>query len=593
MVADRQAKAKGIDQRTKTVHFAMPQNLPKHRMPTSSQPVRSGERYPGQQTTLGTKETGAKGREEPWEKMTAKKWTVDTALSTRATGANQSREMSSTMQRTDYIVPRTKASAIRGLDDLQEKPVAIQKAKELEESLAAPSTSTATTTPAAKRVDNPSGIGRQQNVPQSSRRPFASDETDVTGIEEKSARAGTGVQGAAKNTPSADQRTPATEQGAPGGGEARPAQVRDSPTLRRLRVVARERGSKASGEVLEMDVEADPRHVPKVRISSPTSWLKSPASNSGSLEGRLRQGASAGNPLNRVTAIPDPLFGGRNANPNRAESPIQQARQETKANVEVPRREAKEAPAPATPSHRQDRTTKFESFKSLEATGASTSGTRHQLPTHASENLTQQVAHPVTAPEPLFGGQDSNPRGVESPAKQLREKANKPTPETPQRGLPASDASSWRSERPPNNESSQSSGTAKTARANEAIPRSPSVSAVIRQAQWEAPPSKLRDGFTQPGQSGSALPPGASHDGFRLGETESKAQGDSSSTRNEAHSSGAGTRETEQSTDKTTVQEATTHSDLCIRGLTIVLHMKDREDLVISTDLTRGTGTSQ
>lgn len=593
MVADRQAKVKGIDQRTKTVHFAMPQNPPKQ-VPASSQPVRSGERYPGQQTTPGTNELGSRGREEPWKKMPAKERAVDTASSARTTGTKQSREMTSTTQRTDDIVSRTKASAIRGLDDLREKSAANQKAKESEESLAAPSTSTATSTPVAKRVDNLSGTGRQHNVSQSSRRPFASDEGDATGIEEESTRAGTGVHGAAKNTPSVGQRTPATEQGAPRGGEARPAQVRDSPTLRRLRVVARERGSKASGEVLEMDVEADPRHVPKVRISSPTSWLKSPASNPGSLEGGLRQGAFASNPLNRVGEISEPLFGGRNPDAKRAESPMRSARQEPKANVEVPRTEAKEAPAPATPSHRQDRTTRFESSKALEATkttGASTSGTRHQLPTHTSESLTQRDAPPVTAPEPLFGGQDSNPKGVESPAKQLRQKATKTAPETPQRGFPASDASSWRSEHRLNNESSQYSETSRTARANEAIPRSPSVSAVIRQAQFEAPPSKLRDEFAQPGQSGSALPPGATH-GSRIEEAESKTQEENSSAQNEADSTETTRRETEAPTENAIVHEAT-HSNLCIRGLTIVLHMKDREDLVISTDLTRGTGTSQ
>ena len=51
-------------------------------------------------------------------------------------------------------------------------------------------------------------------------------------------------------------------------------------------------------------------------------------------------------------------------------------------------------------------------------------------------------------------------------------------------------------------------------------------------------------------------------------------------------------RDAEPPTEKTLVLEDT-HGDLCIRGLTIVLHMKDREDLVISTDLTRGTRTSQ
>lgn len=590
MVADRQAKAKGIEQRTKTVHFATPQDLPKHRMTTSSQPSRSVQRHPGQQAALSTKKLEARGLEKPWEKMPAKERAVDTASSTKTTRTEQSREMSSTTQRADDIAPRTKASAIRGLDDLQEKAAANEKAKESETSLAAPSTSTAASTPAVKRFDNLSGTGRQQSVPQSSRRPFASDEGDATGNEEKSTRAGMGVQGAAKSTPSTDQRAPATEQGALRGGEARPAQVRDSPTLRRLRVVARERGSKASGEVLEMDVEADPRHVPKVRISSPTSWLKAPASKPGSLDGRPRQGASAGNPLNRVAAIPDPLFGGRNTNSKRSGSPMRPARQETKANVEVPRSEAKEAPTPATPSHRQDQTTRFESSKSLEATRASTSGTRQQLPTQASENLAQQEPDPGTAAAPLFGGQDSNPRGVGSPPKQLREKAIKTTPETPQRGLPASDASPWRSEHRLNHESHQSLGTTR-ATANEAVPRSPSVSAVIRQSQFETPPSKLRDGVTQPGQLGYSLPPRASH-GSRIHETGSNTHEESSLTQKEAHGPGTSAREEEAPTDNATVHEAT-HSDLCIRGLTIVLHMKDREDLVISTDLTRGTGTSQ
>lgn len=569
MVADRQAKAKGIEQRTKTVHFATPQDLPKHRMPTLGQPSRSVERHLGQQAALSTKKLEARGLEKPWEKMPAKEKAVNTASSARTTGTEESREMSSTTQRTDDIVPRTKTSAMRGLDDLQEKSAANQKAKESETSLAAPSTSTATSTPAVKRVDNLSG---------------------TTGNEEKSARAGMGVQGAAKSTPSTDQRAPATEQGALRGGEARPAQVRDSPTLRRLRVVARERGSKASGEVLEMDVEADPRHVPKVRISSPTSWLKAPASKPGGLDGKSRQGASAGNPLNRVAAIPDPLFGGRNTNSKRSESPMRPALQETKANVEVPRSEAKEAPTPATPSHRQDQTTRFESSKSLEATRASTSGTRHQLPTQTSENLVQQEPDPGTAAAPLFGGQDSNPRELGSPPKQQREKATKTTPETPQRGLPASDASSWRSEHTLNHESHQSSGTTRAA-ANEAVPRSPSVSAVIRQFQFETPPSKLRDGFTQPGQLGSSLPPRASH-GSQIHETGSNTHEESSLRQNEAHGPGTSVREEEAPTDNATVHEAT-HSDLCIRGLTIVLHMKDREDLVISTDLTRGTGTSQ
>jgi len=596
VVADRQAKAKGFEQRTKNVHFAMPQNLPKHRMPTSSQPVRSGKRHPGSQATLINKKLEASGSEVPREKMLGKERIDVTAPSTRTTGANESREMSSTIQRTDDTVPTAKPSAIKGLNYFQEKSAANQKAKEAEESLAAPSTSTAASTPTVKRVDNLSGIRRQQNVLQSSRRPFASDESAATATEEKPSRFGTGVPGATKNIPTVSQEASAAEQGTPRVGEARRVEVRDSPTLRRVRVLARERGSEASEEVLEMDVEANPRHVPKVRISSPTSWMKSPRPNPGNLEGRFRQGASAGNPLDRAVVIPAPLFGGRNVNFKREEPPMRPARQETETNLETPQMMAKETAALATPSWHQDHVSRYESFKSLEAAttaGVSDPGTRNMnpLPTHTGESLAQREPLPVTAHEPLFGGQDRNSKGVESKTKRLREHTAKAKTETPQRRLPASDAISRRSDHRLNNESSQPSGIARTTRANDAVARSPSVSAVIRQAQCETPPWKLGDGLTEPEQSGPGLPPGATR-GSQIGETESKAHGVSSSTANEIHSPATSKRETEPATEKTPVQEAT-HSNLCIRGLTIVLHMKDREDLVISTDLTRGMGTSQ
>jgi hypothetical protein len=342
-----------------------------------------------------------------------------------------------------------------------------------------------------------------------------------------------------------------------------------------------------------MDVEADPRHVPKVRISSPTSWLKSPRPKPGSLEGRLKQGASVGNNLDRAAVIPEPLFGGRNPSSNGGKSPMRPAKQETKANAEAPPTGAKEAPAPATPSQRQH-VSSYESFKFLDAAktaGVSNSGTRHPLPTQTGESLARREPLPVTAPEPLFG-QDVNPKGVESTTKRLREHIAKTTSETPQRRLPAFDAISRRSDHRLNNESSQPPGIARATRANDAAARSPSVSAVIRQAQWETPPWKLGDGLTEPVQSGPSLPSGATP-GSRIGETGSKAQGVNSSTQDKVHGPRTSKRETEPPAEKTSVQEATTHSDLCIRGLTIVLHMKDREDLVISTDLTRGTGTSQ
>jgi hypothetical protein len=116
VVADRQAKAKGIEPLAKTVHFAMPETVPGHRNPTSSQPERSVERNPGQATALKIKELGARGLEEPLGKMSGKERTDDTGPSTRSTGANESREMSSRIQRTEDTVPRTKASAVRGLN---------------------------------------------------------------------------------------------------------------------------------------------------------------------------------------------------------------------------------------------------------------------------------------------------------------------------------------------------------------------------------------------------------------------------------------------------------------------------------------------
>ncbi|KAK0738364.1 hypothetical protein B0T18DRAFT_245389 [Schizothecium vesticola] len=115
VVADRQAKAKGIEPLTKTVHFAMPETLSGHRNPTSSQPVRSVERNSGQQATFRIKELEARGLEQPSGKLSGKE-RVDAALSTRKSGANESREMSSTNKRTEDIDPRTKASAVRGLN---------------------------------------------------------------------------------------------------------------------------------------------------------------------------------------------------------------------------------------------------------------------------------------------------------------------------------------------------------------------------------------------------------------------------------------------------------------------------------------------
>ncbi|KAK1827922.1 hypothetical protein QBC39DRAFT_163482 [Podospora conica] len=584
VIADQQAKAKGA----KTVHFAMPERLPRHRMPLSGQPVRSDQTAPEPQANLSAQRLEPRGARESREKTPVKQNIDDTAPRTRTAGSNESREMSSTIQRTEDTVHRANASTKTRLDDFAENPSANQRA---EEALATPYRSTTAPTPTANKYDNLSGITRQPNVLKSSRRPFASNEDAAAGSEENPSRIGTGARMAEKNPPGVSQGALGTGQGTPRVHEARPAEARDSPTLRRLRVLARERGSKAPGDVLEMDVEADPRHVPKVRISSPTSWVKSSAPNPASLEGRLRQGASVGDPLDRAAVNPKPLFGGQNTESRGEEPPARSTRHEPQATLETPQ---KEALAPNTSYRRQDNSSEYERLESLKAEKTAGLNNSGSLPVPASTrgHRVQREASPVTAPEPLFEGQDSNRKGVESSQRQGREHADKNTSETPQKELSASDASSWRSEHRLTNESSHSSRVERTMQANDADTRPPSVSAVIRQARLETPSPNPRNEPTHPRQSGPGQAPGTTS-GSRTGGTESKDQKESSSsTHNEAHGSRINNRETGPSTERTPVMEAT-HSDLCIRGLTIVLHMKDREDLVISTDLTRGTGTSQ
>ncbi|KAK3380068.1 hypothetical protein B0T24DRAFT_675802 [Lasiosphaeria ovina] len=69
-----------------------------------------------------------------------------------------------------------------------------------------------------------------------------------------------------------------------------------SPVVQRVKVLAQQASSGALEKVLEVDVDARGRRVPRVRVSSPPGWLKYPSNKPGTLEGRLKQVATKSSP---------------------------------------------------------------------------------------------------------------------------------------------------------------------------------------------------------------------------------------------------------------------------------------------------------
>jgi len=71
-----------------------------------------------------------------------------------------------------------------------------------------------------------------------------------------------------------------------------------SPTLRRVRLLKHVPSSGNLESVIEVDVAAgDNQTVPRVRVSSPPSWLRQPTQKLGGIEGRLRHVGSKESPL--------------------------------------------------------------------------------------------------------------------------------------------------------------------------------------------------------------------------------------------------------------------------------------------------------
>ncbi|KAK0722386.1 hypothetical protein B0T26DRAFT_216836 [Lasiosphaeria miniovina] len=69
-----------------------------------------------------------------------------------------------------------------------------------------------------------------------------------------------------------------------------------SPVVQRVKVLAQQASSGALEKVLEVDVDASGRRVPRVRVSSPPAWLKYPSNKPGTLEGRLKQVTTKSSP---------------------------------------------------------------------------------------------------------------------------------------------------------------------------------------------------------------------------------------------------------------------------------------------------------
>ncbi|KAK0646022.1 hypothetical protein B0T16DRAFT_412441 [Cercophora newfieldiana] len=84
-----------------------------------------------------------------------------------------------------------------------------------------------------------------------------------------------------------------TDQRSPGVSTAGTSTEKTlSPGLRRVKVVQHKPSSGNLASVIEVDVAGDSQTVPRVRVSSPPSWLKQPTHTPGSIEGKLRRVAS-------------------------------------------------------------------------------------------------------------------------------------------------------------------------------------------------------------------------------------------------------------------------------------------------------------
>lgn len=112
-----------------------------------------------------------------------------------------------------------------------------------------------------------------------------------------------------------------------------------SPTFRRVKVLAREPSSGSLQKVLEVDVEKDDHNVPRVRISSPPTWLKHPTHTLGSMEGRLRRVVSAGvsnpsHPVGHESSV-DHRHMGRDVQPGESRIGRETGRIKSRANILV------------------------------------------------------------------------------------------------------------------------------------------------------------------------------------------------------------------------------------------------------------------
>ncbi|KAK0623427.1 hypothetical protein B0T14DRAFT_564787 [Immersiella caudata] len=133
-----------------------------------------------------------------------------------------------------------------------------------------------------------------------------------------------------------------------------------SPGLRRVKVVKHVPSTGNLESVIEVDVAAESQNVPKVRVSSPPSWLKEPTHTPGSIEGKLRRVTSREGPLTPSQAGIDAVLGHQDnpSHPNVPPGGRRQSQQVRKAESHAHLRPSEIKQAKSRGSQYQDATTK-------------------------------------------------------------------------------------------------------------------------------------------------------------------------------------------------------------------------------------------